>query len=298
MTDTTRLSRRAALAAIGSTAAMPASAQLFDRLLNPAGNVLRGLSTMSELDEVAIGNTLYRPLLDESGGAYANARAQAALRRFAAPLFATSRRANFQWEIAIVDDNAVNAWALPAGKLAINKGLLRYTASEHELAAVIAHEMGHAELSHQVQAIKQDGFTRLLSAAGRDVVASQLRGPGGALTSAGLDALRSPLHQLVQSGYSRDAEREADKHIFTVFRSTGHDPAGAPAFFRTLLELVPPNQEGTTSLFSTHPGTRERLAAVTSEAAKASGGGAASTTAAFNEIKESFPTRRVYRRAT
>ncbi len=297
MPTTERLARRTLLTAGGALAAAPATAQaVLDTLFRSGGNALRSFS-MAEPDELALGRGHYRPLLAESGGAYASQRVQSAIQRFAAPLFATSARRNFDWEITVLDDNSVNAWALPAGKLAVNKGVLRYAASESELAAVIAHEIGHAELSHHLQAIRRDNFTQALTAAGRDIAVSSLRGPGGALTAVGIDALRTPMHALIRTGYSREAEREADMHILTVFRRTGHDPAGATGFFRTILELVPAGSDATTSLFSTHPGTQARIADLERESAsmpRSSGAGGASA-AAFAELKQSFPTRRNYR---
>lgn len=299
MNDAWTATRRLFLAVVGSAAAVPAAAQIpFNTLFNTGSSILR-TTQLSEADELALGRDLYRPLLAESGGVYANRRVQAAIQRFAAPLFDTSTRRSFQWEVAVVDDNSVNAWALPAGKIAINKGLIRYCETEHELAAVVAHEIGHAELSHQVQAMRRENFTQALTAAGRDIVSSQLRGPGGALSAIGIDALRAPLHGLIRTGYGREAEREADAHILTVFKATGHDPAGGPAFFRTMLQLVPPGTEGTTSLFSTHPGTQERIANLERDGAgMARGGGSRTTAAAFAELKETFPTRRSFRRHT
>lgn len=297
MSDPRTTSRRGFLAAAAAAAATPAVAQIpFNTLFNTGSSILR-TTQMSEPDELALGRDLYQPLLAESGGVYANRRVQSAIQRFAAPLFATSARRSFQWEIAVVDDNSVNAWALPAGKVAINKGLIRYCASEHELAAVVAHEIGHAELSHQIQAMRRETFTQALTAAGRDIVSSQLRGPGGGLTAIGIDALRAPMHGLVRTGYGREAEREADAHILTVFKATGHDPAGGPAFFRTMLQLVPPGSDATTSLFSTHPGTQERIANLERDGAgMARGGGSRATATAFAELKETFPTRRSFRR--
>jgi beta-barrel assembly-enhancing protease len=289
----------AAALGAGTLAALPAAAQSrLNQLFNIGGDLMRALQ-MNEPDEFAIGRDLYGAMIQQSGGAYRSRAIQAAIQRFAQPLFQTSARSGFQWEITVVEDDSVNAWALPAGKLAINKGLLRYVASEHELAAVIAHEIGHAELSHHLQAMRRENFTQAMTAAGRDVLTTGLRGPGGALTAAGIDALRAPMHGLIRTGYGREAEREADLHILTVFRRTGHDPAGATAFFRTMLELVPVGSEGTTSLFSTHPGTEARIAELERASAGAPriAGGNRATAAAFAEIKETFPTRRNFRRS-
>jgi predicted Zn-dependent protease len=145
--------------------------------------------------------------------------------------------------------------------------------------------------------MKNKAFTEAATSAAKGVAMSAMRGAGGALTGVGLDVLRRPLHDMITSGYGRENEREADRHILVVFQSTGFDPTGSTAFFRTLLQLVPPGQEGTTSLFSTHPGTMERIANLEAEIPRTPRAPATPTSAAqFGDIKGSFPTRKVYRR--
>ena len=300
MSHASRLGRRAMLGAAAVTAAAPAAAQFgpfnLGTIFDVGKSLVDGLN-LSETDELTMGKELYQPFIAQSGGAYRNASVQNSIRAFAQPIFATSQRKNFVWEITVVDDNTVNAWALPSGKIAINKGLLRYCASESELAAVISHEMGHAELSHQLAQMKNKAFTEAATGAAKGVAMAAMRGAGGALTGVGLDVLRGPLHEMINSGYGRENEREADKHILVVFATTGFDPTGSTAFFRTLLELVPPDQEGTTSLFSSHPGTKERIANLEAEIPRTPRAGASPTSAQqFGEIKQPFPTRKVYRR--
>jgi predicted Zn-dependent protease len=100
---------------------------------------------------------------------------------------------------------------------------------------------------------------------------------------------------LAASGYSRENEREADRYIATVFAKTGHSVARGAAFYRTLLELVPPTSRGTTSLFAGHPETRERLAALTSLAPATPP--PPRNSPAFAEVKTVFPTRKAYLRS-
>ena len=295
-----RLGRRAALAgAAAASVAAPAAAQFgipLGSIFDVGKSLIDGLN-LSEADELTMANELYQPFIAQSGGAYQNARVQSAMRAFSQPIFATSKRAAFRWEVTVVDDNTVNAWALPGGKIAVNKGLLRYVNSESELAAVLSHEMAHAELSHQLAQMKNKAFTEAATGAAKGVAMSAMRGAGGALTGVGLDVLRGPLHDMITTGYGRENEREADKHILVVFQSTGFDPTGSTAFFRTLLQLVPPDQEGTTSLFSSHPGTKERIANLEAEIPRTPRAGASALSGQqFAEIKTSFPTRKVYRR--
>jgi len=265
---------------------------------NTLGQLFASDNKAGPVDESALGQGLYPRLVAQSGGAYSNARVQSAVRSFSEPLFRVSTR-QFRWEITVLDDNSPNAWSLPGGKLGINKGMLRYAASESELAAVIAHEMGHAELSHQVAELDRRGFADKLVAFGKGVVQTEINAQVSGLndlTSRGLDALTPAVSELITSGYSRSHEREADAYILTVFRATGYDPRQASAIFRTLNSLVPPGEDNTTSLFSTHPGTRDRIELIDEAAARLPAGGGSAGSADFATIKAVFPTRRYYLR--
>lgn len=264
-----------------------------------AGSIFEGLS-MGEKDELAMAQGLYPRLIDQSGGAYPNSRVQRAIRDIAEPLFATSARTAFDWEVVVLDDDTPNAWAMPGGKLAVNKGLLRYVNSETELAAVLAHEVGHSEMSHSLAAMRQAKFTQGMTTVGREIISSQINdgGVAGMMTEEALNALQGPMLALISSGYSRSAEREADAHILKVFASSGHDPHQASGLFRTLLDVIPESDGGTTSLFSTHPGTRERIAAIEAEAAPLPAPTKEPTSRGWATLKETFPTRHHFRRTS
>lgn len=307
----TTLPRRCFLAGAGTSLAALAlgGCQTVQNYANDpvgAANTISQLFASKELspgEELAMGEGLYPRLVADSGGAYPNARVQSAVRSFAGPLFRVSKR-QFRWEITVLDDNTPNAWALPGGKLGINKGLLRYAASESELAAVIAHEMGHAELSHQVQELDSKGMLDRLAAFGKGMAQTEigavntgpLSGLVEPLSNAALDQLEGPVKEMVTSGYSRGHEREADAYVLTVFRATGYDPRQASAIFKTLDSLVPPGEDKTTSLFSTHPGTRDRIELLDEQAARLPAGGGSAGSADFATIKAVFPTRRYYLR--
>lgn len=286
------LSRRAAIAALaaGLGAAGQARAQI------DLGGLVRTVkaATIDEKDEIAFGRKLYGPTLDEMGGRYRNRAVRSAVARIAEPIFATTGRKGFSWEIEVVDSNEVNAWCLPGGKVGVNKGLLRYVDSEDELAAVIAHEMGHAELSHAAKEMRKKAFTSAAAGAASAAASDDDLSVGSA---AGLASIDLALIALVAQGYARDAEREADRHILKVFATTGHDVARGARFYQTLLDLTPKSAKGRTSLFAGHPETQARLTALTSAAPAASTGAAPAPKEAFAQIKASFPTRRVYQRA-
>ncbi len=285
------VSRRLMLGGLGAAIATPAAAQ-FSVDLGSLGRTARAVS-INEKDEIAMGAQLYGASIDAMGGAYANRAVQAAVMRVADPILRTSARTAFAWEVTVVDANEVNAWALPGGKIAINKGLLRYVDNEDELAAVIAHEMGHAELAHAAKELRSKALRGFASAAASAAAtASSDRDNRVAVGGASLGASAGIL-QLVASGYSRQHEREADNHIAAVFAKTGHSVTRGAGFYRTLLELVPAGAKGTTSLFAGHPQTRERFAALMAMPSPAT---AARPSPAFGEVKAVFPTRKVYLR--
>lgn len=303
-TGRTRRAVVAGLTALAGAGYASASRAQFSIFGVDVGNVARSLQnifeglSLTEEEEIEMGEKLFPRLLAMSGGPYQSNRLQGAMGEIFEPLRASSGRPNLPWEIAVVNDNTVNAWALPGGKIAVNKGLLRYVDSEDELAGVISHEMGHAELSHVIREMRKEKFYKGLSGLAREGISSQAGRLGGAglLTSQALDLLAGPLHDMVRSGYAKSSEHEADQHILTVFATTGHDPVKAVNIFRTLLELVPANSQYTTSLYNSHPGTRERIAKILAAAGAAPRPQPRPPGAAYAVLKESFPTRRVFKR--
>ena len=279
-----------------SAAASPAAAQFRLDLgaLGDIGRMLKGIS-IDEDDEIALGNDLFGTLIQTMGGVYRNSSAQSSVSKIAVKLFETSMRKAFSWEIVIVDSNEVNAWALPGGKVAVNKGLLRYVDTEDELAAVIAHEMGHAELSHAAKEMKKKAFYSGLSAAAQAAAVAATDKEARIGAGAGAKGIALPMMRLVASGYARDLELEADQHIVNVFKKTGYNLLRGASFYETLLDLIPEKSRGTTSLFSGHPEMQKRLAMLREEAANAPQN-EEQMSFEFFALKETFPTRKIYKR--
>ena len=84
--------------------------------------LLVAIESRVEIGRVRAG--LFLDFIDQSGGRYNCRIAQAAMANFAAPILSLSQRPALKWEIVVVENETVNAWALPGGKLAVHKGLL------------------------------------------------------------------------------------------------------------------------------------------------------------------------------
>lgn len=214
---------------------------------------------LGEKEEIQIGETQYKKNIQKSGGLYPEQNLQKAISSFSKPLIDTTERKNLPWEIVLVKNDSVNAWAMPGGKMAVFSGLVKHTTSPEELASVIAHEIGHAEKSHSIDQIQNQAIIQSAGSAIKKALAEF--GVGG-MTSQILATLEAPVYQMILSGYSRENEFEADSHILHVFEKVGMDSSKADDFFVTLDQLYPSDSTATTSLFSTHPVTKDRIAAI------------------------------------
>ena len=168
-----------------------------------------------------------------------------------------SQRQNITYHFKVVNTEVVNAFAVPGGYLYVNIGLIRAAANESELAGVIGHEIGHVVGKHGVKQM-----TRQLGLA--------------AVAQLALGEDQSKLKQMVANlatngvlmKYSRDAEREADIYAVQEMYDAGVDPEGMATFFEKLLRLQKSKPSKLQQLFSTHPPTAERIAAVRSQIAR------------------------------
>lgn len=310
---TTSSSRRKVLLGLGAAVALApsaASAQ-FGNILGGAGipggdlvgaamNAMEG-AKFSEGDELTMGGSYYEQFINQSGGKYNSRGAQQALRSFADGIFQTTQRPALGWEITLIDNETVNAWALPGGKIGVYKGLIRYCATPEELSAIICHEMAHAEFSHALQQMKNKAFTESMGGFAKQAVVNRVArgdssGMAGFVTGEVLTALQGPIYGMITSGYGRDLEYKADAHIVPVFARNNYDLSRSTAIYETMLKIIPTDTKATTSLYSTHPGTKERIKRLSKAAEKEKQASIASVPPpGWDVLKRSFPTRNHFR---
>lgn len=152
-----------------------------------------------------------------------------------------SAGSRYRYEFHVVQDETLNAFALPGGVIVVHTGLINATERPEELAGVLAHEVQHVELRHSLQAmIKELGLRGLWAAATGDIAG----------TLAGQAVVK-----LASLRFSRDAEREADAQGFAVLVSSGIDPSGMVDFFGTMAEQ---GGAGPPAWLSTHPASQAR----------------------------------------
>jgi len=213
------------------------------------------LTLVSESQEKALGQKNYGPYRQAQGGDYV---VEPGLTRYVQEvgdrLVAVSDR-QLPYEFSVINDSTPNAWALPGGKIAINRGLLVELESEAELAAVLAHEIVHAAARHSAQSMERGMLLQgALVAAGVALGDSEYRDVG--ILGASLGG------QLVQQRYSRDAETEADAYGMRYMQRAGYDPAAAVDLQETFVRLAEGRQSNwLEGLFASHPPSPQRVAA-------------------------------------
>lgn len=214
----------------------------------------RDLLVVSEAWELQVGAQQYLPLRQAQGGDYvADPAVEQYVQRVGARLAAVSDR-DLPYEFHVINDSTPNAWALPGGKISINRGLLVRLKSEAELAAVLGHEIVHAAAKHGAK-----GQTRSLGLQLGVMTASIL----GAREGYGqLAQLASTVGaQIINSRYGQGAELEADRYGMQYMSEAGFDPSGAVELQRTFVELSKDRPSDPISrLFASHPPSEKRVA--------------------------------------
>ena len=185
---------------------------------------------------------------------------------------ARGRKIEFPWRFRVVQDADVNAYNIGGGYVYVNSGLIRAARTEGELAAVMAHEMGHQAKRHVAKTIsRQHLFSSLASfATGGSSQWLQL--------AAGLGVTTGQLH------FGREAEREADRVMIDLMVAGGYDPREALSLFETL-RRIQGDRRGIAFL-SSHPATKERAENVSRRIAqKGVRGGLTRDTGEFRSVQ-------------
>lgn len=163
----------------------------------------------------------------------------------------SKRIEGFKWEFNLVNDNEVNAFCLPGGKVIVNRGILPITQNENALAVVMGHEIAHAIARHGNERMSQG----LLVQMGGIALSVALSTQPNETTNLFLQSygLASNLGILK---YSRTHETEADKLGLIFCAMAGYDPREAIGFWERMSKVggqKPPQ------LLSTHPSDTKRI---------------------------------------
>ncbi|MCS7185567.1 MAG: M48 family metallopeptidase [Armatimonadetes bacterium] len=181
------------------------------------------------------------------------------IRQIVARLVPVTERPKMSYTVKIVEDNEPNAFTFPGGFMYVTTGLIKLAESEHELAAVLAHEIAHNTRLHAIRMIEKESRLSIPVLLAM-LAAVFIRGE----TSMQAAQIVSQVVQVLMLGYSRDMEREADEVAFVYLQRAGFNPVGLLTFFEKLSRLekqsTPP--QFLPGYWTTHPALDERISSV------------------------------------
>lgn len=204
------------------------------------------LVLMSDSQATEMGLTAYKKILKENKLSTDKTQIER-VRRVGKRIAVASGRTDLQWEFNVIQDDSPNAFALPGGKVGVNTGLFKVAKNDDQLAAVMAHEVGHAIARHGSERMSQ-----------QMVVQAGLAGLGlsgdQAAQYAELAAMAATLGVILP--FSRTQEAEADHIGVIMMAKAGYDPRAAVTLWENFAKLGGSRQP---EFLSTHPAPTSRI---------------------------------------
>ncbi len=162
------------------------------------------------------------------------------------------------WEMAIFDNDAVNAFAMPGGKIGVMVGILKAAQNQDQLAAVIGHEIAHVTADHS----KERASRGKLSNVGIQVAAVLLGGGHQGATYTAYEALNQGAAFGIMLPFSRNQESEADVIGLKYMANAGFDPRAAVPLWQNMTDEA---GEARAEFVSTHPSSEKRIDSLVSQ---------------------------------
>lgn len=251
--------------------------------VNPATGKQSFTAFMSPEREKEVGRIEHVKIVKQFGGIYDDPEMGAYVAIVGGRLAKLAELPGLTYTFTVLNDEKVNAFALPGGYVYITRGLLALVADEAEMAGVLAHEIGHVTARHTAQRYSATMATNIgLQVLG--VIGSVLGAPSGTGTLASFGA------QAALQSYSREQEHESDMLGVRYLARAGYDATAMTSFFHKLkahtnlqAEMEGRNGAERFNIMSTHPLTSERIVAAESQVAMTTATGNKRGVIAFND---------------
>lgn len=207
---------------------------------------------MSTEQEATLGFQTYRQVLAQSRTINSGPQLDM-VKRVASRLAAATGKsgAGYDWQVSLIEDNQVNAFCLPGGKIVVYTGIIPVAQNEAALATVMGHEMAHATSRHGAQRVLQQNLAQTamtgIAVSLSDMDYNKQRAVMGALGAGAQFGILMP--------FGREHESEADAIGLTYMARAGYDPEESIRFWQRMEQS---SRGGPPEFLSTHPshGTR------------------------------------------
>lgn len=212
------------------------------------------VSFMSPAQELEVGRQNYGPYQQQQGGEYVtDPQLTKYVSSVGQKLAAVSDRKDLPYEFVVLNNDVPNAWALPGGKIAINRGLLVQLEDESQLAAVLGHEIVHAAARHGAN---QQTKQKLLGVGVGIAALAGTQTDHGVLIAGGAMLGSS----LIQAQYGQGQELESDYYGMQYMARAGYEPMGAVELQELFVKMSAGNKSSwTQGLFASHPPSQARV---------------------------------------
>ena len=207
----------------------------------------RQFSLVSPEQELQMGREGFPAVVAEYG-VYEDSTVQRYVSGIGMRLAKVSHLPNLEWHFTVIDDPAVNAFAMPGGYIYVTRGILAHLNSEAQLAGVLGHEIGHVTARHSAQQLSQQQVAGLGLGVASLFSRTVARYGQAAQQALGLMFLK----------YSRDHETEADQLGVDYATKAGYDPAEIPATYAMLKRVSDRAGQRLPGYLSTHPDPGDR----------------------------------------
>jgi len=226
------------------------------KILSGATQVLSSSREMSYATERTVGETLALESMQRFGKPVNNEALQKYVNLVGNSVARNSRRSTIPYQFVVLESEVQNAFAAPGGMIFISRALLSLLDNEAELAAVLAHEIGHVAEKHALKSIRRAQFLQGVGT----ISAATMRGNEGKKFESMIGDLQATLFD---KGLDKGMEFEADLAALETTYRTGYDPAAMIGVLQKLQKLQGGDgKKG--SWFSTHPPLDERISRLSS----------------------------------
>ena len=209
---------------------------------------------VSETEEEILGRQFLRDLKRETDILY-DPIVQEWTELFIYKIGEKSKVSNKTFEVLLIRDNNLNAFAAPGGIIGVNAGLFKYADNEAQYASVVAHELAHLSQRHFARQILESSDrsnASLATVLASIVVAVAAQAPAAVIGAQGLLASQ-------RLRFSRLYETEADREGFTTLQNSGYDTSEMAEMFKNMQELRRLSGDTPPEFLLTHPVTTRRI---------------------------------------
>ncbi len=202
-------------------------------------------------EEIALGEQSAKAVLNQSKIS-ANRQQTQMIERVGKRIASVAERPDFSWEFYLLDEEQVNAFCLPGGKVFVYTGIMPLVANDDELAVILSHEIAHTVLRHGAERMSMQTLQQIGGGLLGFVIGTQAPGYSNLFNQA--YSIGSNVGVMLP--FSRSHELEADRAGIILMQKAGYNPQAAISFWQ---KMSANGKKSSSDFLSTHPSDSKRI---------------------------------------